>query len=570
MSLVGEVHQVRNFAAKINLERLYIEGVVSNANYADPFASSQVSTRADATRLTSFQIIISQQAGSRTHPELQVQPKPEGFHGMSSKEPTTISGTLFRDRRLLLVSATASDGPENDHCFVEEIRASAFGHVRPMGIRANIPTCLIEAVLHYPFDSHLNGHSVVGLWAQMKSSQIEILLTSAFEIMFCFSAGVSLIQVWTTSTPLPRSFVLFIQSAYRDPNFPGVDNIDALSEPSMMTLPRPNLIFQAPLVLFIIVSILASPLITVFAPSSSVRCANPTTNEMITIPKLDLATNGVLHDFTEQCAPMLYAFHPLLIKYTDWQSAPLRACYEHLGLRDADRPPLQYTYRLTNPRRLCPPSARITSPTLRPQSAVLISSPTRLMTASTIAAVLFPAFSGIHPKSTGGDDQDVHPQRPPPAPARPPASPRMPCPRLLNRPVILTPARSYDCGQQGHIAGCCPNTIKCHLCGEEGHISKQCTTAEQTKRTGVVLRTVEGHAKEWYISPPSVPPSLADSSPLPLFLFPAFRPPHCTDVAGSQPSYNCGSSTHIVGTAPNSESPHPSASPVGAQGSGHD
>ncbi|KAJ7703653.1 hypothetical protein B0H17DRAFT_1127267 [Mycena rosella] len=135
------------------------------------------------------------------------------------------------------------------------------------------------------FDSHLNKQSVVGLWTQIKSRQIEILLASAFKIMFCFSAGVSLIQV----------------SADRDPNFPAVDNIDALlSEPSMMTLPRANLIFQAPLTLFIIPYILASPLITVFSPSLSVRRANPTTNEMITVPKLDLATDKVLHDFTEQ------------------------------------------------------------------------------------------------------------------------------------------------------------------------------------------------------------------------------------------------------------------------------
>ncbi|KAJ6600564.1 hypothetical protein DFH09DRAFT_1070351 [Mycena vulgaris] len=158
--------------------------------------------------------------------------------------------------------------------------------VRSLGIRANTPTCLIEAVLRYLFDSHLNGHSVTGFWTQTKSSQIEILLESAFKIMFCFSAGVSLIQMsWRT---------------LRRQSLP-LDNIDALlSEPSMMTLPRTNLIFQAPLTLIIMISILASRLITVFAPSLSVRRAEPTTNEMITVPTLDLATDRVLHDFTEQ------------------------------------------------------------------------------------------------------------------------------------------------------------------------------------------------------------------------------------------------------------------------------
>ncbi|KAJ7703668.1 hypothetical protein B0H17DRAFT_1326808 [Mycena rosella] len=66
------------------------------------------------------------------------------------------------------------------------------------------------------------------------------------------------------------------------------------------------------------------------------------------------------------------------------------------------------------------------------------------------------------------------------APARPLNGPRSPPPDLVSLDVLDVNAQ---CRQQGHIAGRCPNIVKCHLCGEEGHISKQCTTAEQTKRT---------------------------------------------------------------------------------------
>ncbi|KAJ6511710.1 hypothetical protein DFH09DRAFT_1374384 [Mycena vulgaris] len=155
----------------------------------------------------------------------------------------------------------------------------------PLCIIGGTLVAAILAILHYLFDSHLNNHPVSGYWTQTKSGQIEILLSSAFKIMFCFSAGVSLIQVsWRTlrRQPLPLA------------------DIDALlSAPSMMTLPRTNLIFQAPLTLFIVISILVSPLITVFAPSLSVRRADPI-SQTITVPTLDLATDRVLHDFTEQ------------------------------------------------------------------------------------------------------------------------------------------------------------------------------------------------------------------------------------------------------------------------------
>jgi hypothetical protein len=73
----------------------------------------------------------------------------------------------------------------------------------PRGIGFWTPFCIVGGilaaaligVLHYVFDSHLNNRSVSGFWTQAKSSQIEILLANVFKILFCFSAGVSLVQV---------------------------------------------------------------------------------------------------------------------------------------------------------------------------------------------------------------------------------------------------------------------------------------------------------------------------------------------------------------------------------------
>ncbi|KAF7333322.1 hypothetical protein MVEN_02347200 [Mycena venus] len=161
------------------------------------------------------------------------------------------------------------------------------------GIGVWTPLCIvggtllagIVALLHYIFDSHLNKHSVFGYWTQTKSSQIEILLANAFKILFCFSAGVSLCQVsWHTMRRQPL-------------RLPDLNAL--LSEPSLKTLPRINLIFQAPLALAIIVTILASPLITVFAPSLTARQADGVTRTL-TVPTLNLTTDGVLGDFTEK------------------------------------------------------------------------------------------------------------------------------------------------------------------------------------------------------------------------------------------------------------------------------
>ncbi|KAJ7450188.1 hypothetical protein FB451DRAFT_1566686 [Mycena latifolia] len=161
------------------------------------------------------------------------------------------------------------------------------------GIGIWTPLCIVGGtlavavlgILHYMFDAHLDNRSVSGSWTQTRSSQVEIFLATAVKILFCFSAGVSLVQVsWHTLRRQPLRLA----------------DIDAfLSGPSIMTLPRTNLIFQAPATLAIIITILVSPLITVFAPSLSVRRADAGT-QTLTVPTLDLSTDKVLGDFIEQ------------------------------------------------------------------------------------------------------------------------------------------------------------------------------------------------------------------------------------------------------------------------------
>ncbi|KAJ7778243.1 hypothetical protein B0H16DRAFT_881390 [Mycena metata] len=145
------------------------------------------------------------------------------------------------------------------------VRPTCLFILPPRGIGIWTPLCTVGgtvltailAILHHIFASHLNGRPVTGYWTQTKSSQVEIFLATAVKILFCFSAGVSLCQVsWYSMRRQPL----------------GLADINAvLSEPSIMTLPRRNLIFQAPGILAITSAILASSLITIFAPSLTVR-----------------------------------------------------------------------------------------------------------------------------------------------------------------------------------------------------------------------------------------------------------------------------------------------------------
>ncbi|KAJ7446674.1 hypothetical protein FB451DRAFT_1536862 [Mycena latifolia] len=162
--------------------------------------------------------------------------------------------------------------------------------VRP-GIGFWVPLCIcggtllagILAILHHFFDSSLNGRTVSGYWTQSKSSQIEIFIATAFKILFTFSAGISLCQVsWHSMRrqPLP------------------LGDINALlNGPSIMTLPRLNLLFQAPASLAISAIILATPLITIFAPSLTVR-QDGAVARTLTVPTLNLTTDAVLQDFS--------------------------------------------------------------------------------------------------------------------------------------------------------------------------------------------------------------------------------------------------------------------------------
>ncbi|KAJ7029243.1 hypothetical protein C8F04DRAFT_1117058 [Mycena alexandri] len=153
----------------------------------------------------------------------------------------------------------------------------------PLCIVGGTVLTAILAILHHIFDSHLNGRPVTGYWTQTKSSQVEIFLATAVKILFCFSAGISLCQVsWYSMRRQPL----------------GLADINAvLSEPSIMTLPRRNLIFQAPGILAITAAILVSPLITIFAPSLTVRQA-PSVTRILTVPTLNLTTDAQLNDFS--------------------------------------------------------------------------------------------------------------------------------------------------------------------------------------------------------------------------------------------------------------------------------
>ncbi|KAF8196804.1 hypothetical protein K438DRAFT_1825574 [Mycena galopus ATCC 62051] len=155
----------------------------------------------------------------------------------------------------------------------------------PLFICGGTLLCAVIAILHHFFDSYLNNRSVEGFWTQSKSNQVEIFLATAFKIIFCFSAGVSLVQVtWHSMRrqPLP------------------LGDINALlSDPSIMTLPRANILFQAPATLAITLVILISSLITIFAPSLTVRQAASVVRTL-TVPTLDLTTDAVLDDFSVQ------------------------------------------------------------------------------------------------------------------------------------------------------------------------------------------------------------------------------------------------------------------------------
>ncbi|KAF7364222.1 hypothetical protein MSAN_01081800 [Mycena sanguinolenta] len=205
----------------------------------------------------------------------------------------------------------------------------------PLCICSGTVLCAVIAVLHHVFDSHLNNRSVEGFWTQSKSNQVEIFLATAFKIVFCFSAGVSLVQVtWHSMRrqPLPL----------RDINA-------LLSGPSIMTLPRTNILFQAPATLAITLAILISSLITIFAPSLTVHQA-ASVLRTLTVPTLDLKTDAVLDDFSVE----FYRYGPVT---PTWDKAALMGLLsgDPVGwpMPDGCSPECEYNITYTAPAIRC-------------------------------------------------------------------------------------------------------------------------------------------------------------------------------------------------------------------------
>ncbi|KAJ7875123.1 hypothetical protein B0H14DRAFT_3130829 [Mycena olivaceomarginata] len=137
----------------------------------------------------------------------------------------------------------------------------------PISIIGGTLFAAIVAITHHFFDEHLNGRTTSELWTQTTSSRIEIVLATVFKSWYF----------------LRRQTVT-------------LGDLDALvGEPSPMVLHRRNLIFQMPLVIFVTIAILASPLITILAPSLNTRQAfsGP---RILRVPTLNTTTDGILND----------------------------------------------------------------------------------------------------------------------------------------------------------------------------------------------------------------------------------------------------------------------------------
>ncbi|KAK7038377.1 hypothetical protein R3P38DRAFT_2516229 [Favolaschia claudopus] len=138
------------------------------------------------------------------------------------------------------------------------------------------------AVGHHLFDQHIDRRLVSGEWAQTTTRPVEIVFSSAFKVLYCFSAGVSLCQLsWYCLRRQPVT----------------LSDIDVLvGEPSLETLYRRNLLLKMPLIITMTVAILASPVITILAPSLNTRQVAPDSSTL-TVPTLNTTTDAVLNDF---------------------------------------------------------------------------------------------------------------------------------------------------------------------------------------------------------------------------------------------------------------------------------
>ncbi|KAJ7832927.1 hypothetical protein B0H13DRAFT_2111782 [Mycena leptocephala] len=224
--------------------------------------------------------------------------------------------------------------PTEKPTFITPQRAG-IGIWTPLCILGGTTFAAILAILHHFFDSYLNNRLVTGYWTQSKSNQIEIFLATAFKIAFNFSAGVSLCQIsWHSMRrqPLP------------------LGDINALlKEPSIMTLPRLNILFQAPASLAITAAILISSLITIFAPSLTVRQGSAEIRT-IAVPTLNMTTDALLGDFSVQH----FGYGPVT---STWDKAALMGLLAEnpLGwtIPDGCSPECEYNITYTAPALRC-------------------------------------------------------------------------------------------------------------------------------------------------------------------------------------------------------------------------
>jgi hypothetical protein len=101
-----------------------------------------------------------------------------------------------------------------------------------------------------------------------------------------------------------------------------VADIDMLvAEPSLMILPRLNLVRKTPVVIVMTVAILASPVITILAPSLHTRQASGVFRTL-TVPTLNTTTNAVQNDLYIDSYVVFY--HPINIPPADRNSTQSR------------------------------------------------------------------------------------------------------------------------------------------------------------------------------------------------------------------------------------------------------
>ena len=158
-----------------------------------------------------------------------------------------------------------------------------------------------------------------------------------------------------------------------------------LSGPSLMTFSRLNLLLQTPAIITMTIAILASPIITILAPSLKTREAS-TAIRTLTVPTLNTTTDAVQNDLylSEFVSSLCYdSFnssqpHPAL-EPVHMAASPTCGKKQH-SPRCSPALPLAGRF-LTTAR----PSAHTTSPTLRPPSAAPTCSPIKSPTMSRLS-----------------------------------------------------------------------------------------------------------------------------------------------------------------------------------------